>query len=111
MADVEGAWSKTETAHRAVWNKEIAPRRAAVPGNAAGTPFTLARPFAEEEERKAYCSDECRCGGSFGSIPRPEGVETAKATAEFHNGILGALMPALSCAETIPRRLEVREGD
>jgi HSP20 family protein len=67
------------------------------------------RKHEKKEEREGYCYSECSYGSFYRSIPLPEGAEAAKATAEFHNGVLEVTVPAPARPETKVRRLEVRD--
>jgi len=68
------------------------------------------RKVEKKEEREGYRYSECRYGSFYRAIPLPEGVDPAKATAEFHKGVLEVAMPATPRPEEKVRRLEVREG-
>ena len=61
-------------------------------------------------EREGYCYSECSYGSFYRTIPLPAGVEAAKATAQFNNGVLEITMPAPKQGAPKARRLEVREG-
>jgi HSP20 family protein len=63
----------------------------------------------KKEEREGYCYGECRYGTFYRAIPLPEGVDTTKAAAEFHQGVLEIVMPRVTPPEAEVRRLEVRE--
>lgn len=63
----------------------------------------------KKEEREGYHYGECRYGAFYRAIPLPEGVDTTKATAEFHKGVLEILMPKATPPQPKVRRLEVRE--
>ena len=65
----------------------------------------------KKEEREGYYYGECRYGSFYRAIPLPEGVDTTKATAEFHKGVLEVVMPRVAPAEPKVRRLEVRESN
>ena len=62
----------------------------------------------KKEEREGYSYSECSYGSFYRAIPLPEGVDAAKATAEFHNGVLEIAMPAPRGKDTQARRVEVR---
>jgi HSP20 family protein len=64
----------------------------------------------KKEEREGYRYSECRYGRFYRAVPLPEGVEYAKATAEFKDGVLEVTMPAAPRPEQKTLRLEVREG-
>jgi len=68
------------------------------------------RKLEKKEEREGYCYSEWSYGTFYRSIPLPEGVDTAKAKAEFKNGVLEVTMPGALRPEQKPRRLEVREA-
>jgi len=68
------------------------------------------RKLEKKEEREGYRYSECRYGSFYREIPLPEGVDPAKAMAEFHKGVLEVVMPATPRPETKARCLEVREG-
>jgi HSP20 family protein len=63
----------------------------------------------EKEEREGYYYGECRYGAFYRAIPLPEGVDTTKATAEFHKGVLEIVMPKTTPPQAKVRRLEVHE--
>ena len=63
----------------------------------------------KKEEREGYYYGECRYGAFYRVIPLPEGVDTTKAAAEFHQGVLEIVMPRVTPPEAEVRRLEVRE--
>jgi len=62
-----------------------------------------------KEEREGYYYSECGYGSFYRAIPLPEGAEAAKATADFHQGVLEVVVPVPSKPESKARRLEVRE--
>lgn len=64
----------------------------------------------KKEEREGYCYSECNYGSFYRAIPLPEGVDAAKATAEFKHGVLEVTMPAVPRPEPKGRRLEVKEA-
>jgi HSP20 family protein len=64
----------------------------------------------KKEERAGYYYNECSYGSFYRSIPLPEGVDTAKATAEFRNGVLEIALPAPTHPAPDARRVEIREG-
>jgi HSP20 family protein len=68
------------------------------------------RKHENKEEREGGFYRECSYGSFYRAIPLPEGVEFAKATAEFKNGVLEVTIPAPVRPEQKPRRLEIREG-
>jgi HSP20 family protein len=63
----------------------------------------------KEERREGYFYNECSYGSFYRAIPLPEGVDTSKATAEFHNGVLEIAMPAPQQTKTKAQRLEIQE--
>lgn len=63
----------------------------------------------KKEEREGYSYSECSYGSFYRAIPLPEGVDTSKATAEFHDGVLKVAMPAPKRQEPQARRLEIHE--
>jgi len=63
----------------------------------------------KKEKQKGYRYSECRYGSFYRAVPLPEGVDTTKATAEFHKGVLEVVMPYVILPEQKTRRLEVRE--
>jgi HSP20 family protein len=63
----------------------------------------------KKEERKGYSYNECTYGSFYRAIPLPEGVDTAKASAHFQNGVLQIEMPAPLPKKPQPKRLEIRE--
>jgi HSP20 family protein len=65
----------------------------------------------EKEEREGYYYGECRYGAFYRAIPLPEGVDTTKATAEFHKGVLEVVMPKVTPTQPQVRRLEVHEAN
>jgi HSP20 family protein len=67
------------------------------------------RKYETKEERAGYHYAERSFGSFYRAIPLPEGAEAAKATAEFHNGVLEVVMPAARRPEQTARRLEIRE--
>jgi HSP20 family protein len=58
---------------------------------------------------KASYYSECSYGTFYRAIPLPEGVDPAKATAEFRNGVLEVAIPAPTRTEPKSRRVEVTE--
>lgn len=60
-----------------------------------------------EEEREGYYYTERRYGNFYRAIPLPEGIETARANAEFRDGVLQVAMPTPARPERKPRRLEI----
>jgi len=64
----------------------------------------------KKEEREGYCYSECHYGSFYRAIPLPSGVDAAKATADFHNGVLEVTIPRPTCTEPKARRLEIRAG-
>ena len=64
----------------------------------------------QKTEREGYTFYECSQDRFYRAIPVPEGVDASKATAEFRNGVLEIVMPALARAENKARLLEIREG-
>jgi HSP20 family protein len=67
------------------------------------------RKVEKKEEREGYYYGECHYGSFYRVIPLPEGVDTAKAVADFHKGVLEVVMPKVAPVEPKTRRLEVRE--
>jgi HSP20 family protein len=66
------------------------------------------RKHEHEEKREGfYCSERCQ-GSFFRSIPLPQGVEPAKATASFRNGVLEISVPSPKSAQARPRRVEIK---
>ena len=63
----------------------------------------------KKEEREGYSYSECSYGRFYRAIPLPEGADTTKATAEFHNGVLEVGIPMPRLPEPQARRVEVRE--
>jgi HSP20 family protein len=63
----------------------------------------------KKEEREGYSYSECSYGRFYRVIPLPEGADTTKVTAEFHNGVLEVGIPMLQVSEPQARRVEVRE--
>jgi HSP20 family protein len=63
----------------------------------------------KKEEREGYYYCECGYGSFYRAIPIPEGAEAAKATADFHQGVLEVVVPVPARPESKARRLEVRE--
>ncbi|HMF35567.1 MAG TPA: Hsp20/alpha crystallin family protein [Isosphaeraceae bacterium] len=63
----------------------------------------------KEEKREGYYYGERAYGGFYRTIPLPEGADPAKATAEFHNGVLEVTMPAPKKPEKKSRLLEVQD--
>ena len=63
----------------------------------------------KKEEREGYYYGETRYGAFYRAIPLPEGVDTTKAAAEFHKGVLEVVLPVTTPPEAKARRLEVRE--
>jgi len=63
----------------------------------------------KKEEREGYSYNECSYGSFYRSIPLPEGMETSKATAEFHNGVLEVAIPAPKRSEVKAQRLTIQE--
>jgi HSP20 family protein len=62
-----------------------------------------------KEERGGYCYSECSYGRFYRAIPLPEGADTTKVTAEFHNGVLEVGIPLPPPPEPRSRIVEVRE--
>jgi HSP20 family protein len=63
-----------------------------------------------KEEQKGCSYRECRYGSFYRAIPLPDGVDAAKATADFHKGVLEVIIPRPTPPEPKARRLEVREA-
>ncbi len=64
----------------------------------------------QKEEHEGYRYSECSYGSFYRAIPLPEGTETAKASAEFHDGVLEVTVPAPAQPEAKSRRLEIRDA-
>jgi len=64
----------------------------------------------KKEEHEGYRYSECRYGSFYRAIPLPEGVEYAKATAEFKDGVLEVTMPAAPRPQQKMIRVDVHEG-
>jgi HSP20 family protein len=62
-----------------------------------------------KDEREGYSYSECSYGRFYRTIPLPEGVDTTKVSAEFHNGVLEIGIPLPPRPERRARRVEVRE--
>lgn len=67
------------------------------------------RKAEKKEEREGYAYSECSYGRFYRAIPLPEGADTTKVTAEFHNGVLEVGIPLPPHPEPRARRVEVRE--
>jgi HSP20 family protein len=67
------------------------------------------RKVEKKHEREGYYYGECHYGSFYRVIPLPEGVDTTKAMADFHKGVLEIVMPKVAPVESKTRRLEVRE--
>jgi HSP20 family protein len=67
------------------------------------------RKHEKKEEREGYKYSECSYGSFYRAIPLPEGIDSTKASADFHKGVLEVVMPKTSPPEPSARRLEVRE--
>jgi HSP20 family protein len=63
----------------------------------------------KKEEREGCLYSECSYGTFYRAIPLPEGIDTSKATAEFHNGVLEVTVLAPTRSKPQPRRLEVHQ--
>lgn len=63
----------------------------------------------KKEEREGYSYSECSYGRFYRAIPLPDGVDPAKATAEFQGGVLEVSIPFPPHPEAQARRIEVRE--
>ncbi|MHC5544393.1 Hsp20/alpha crystallin family protein, partial [Singulisphaera rosea] len=63
----------------------------------------------KKDEREGYSYSECSYGRFYRAIPLPEGADTTKVTAEFHNGVLEVGIPVTRPSEPHPRRIEVQE--
>ena len=68
------------------------------------------RKLDKKEEREGYRYCECSYGSFYRTIPLPEGIDTAKATADFRNGVLEVTVPGPSRPKPKARPVEVREG-
>lgn len=68
------------------------------------------RKHEEKGEREGWLYNERSFGRFYRSIPLPEGIDPAKAAAEFRDGVLEVVMPAPATAEPRARRLEVKQG-
>jgi HSP20 family protein len=66
------------------------------------------RKHEEKEEREGCSYCECSYGSFYRAIPLPEGADAAKATAQFHKGVLEVVMPAPKPAADRPRRIDVQ---
>ena len=67
------------------------------------------RKHEKEEKREGYYYGERAYGSFYRAIPLPEDADPAKATAEFHNGVLEVTMPAPKRPEKKSRLLEIQE--
>jgi HSP20 family protein len=67
------------------------------------------RKHEKKEEHEGYYYSERGYGSFYRAVPLPTGVDAAKATAEFKNGVLEVTMPAAPEPAKKVRRLEVRE--
>jgi HSP20 family protein len=65
------------------------------------------RRHEKKEEREGAFYNECSYGSFYRCIPLPEGVDAAKATADFTNGVLEIAMPAPGRTEPKARKLEI----
>lgn len=63
----------------------------------------------KKEERGSYSYSECSYGRFYRALPLPEGVDTAKVTAEFRNGVLEIGIPMPALPESKVRCVEVQE--
>lgn len=63
----------------------------------------------KKEQREGYSYSECNYGSFYRAIPLPEGVDSSKASADFHSGVLEVVMPAPRRKEAQARRIEVQE--
>jgi HSP20 family protein len=68
------------------------------------------RKSEKTEEHAGSHYRECSYGTFYRAIPLPEGAETSKATAQFHNGVLEISIPAPRRSESKARRLEIHQG-
>lgn len=68
------------------------------------------RKHCTKEEREGYCYNECDYGSFYRTVPLPAGADTAKATAQFTNGVLEIMMPAAPQEGKKARRIEVRDN-
>jgi len=62
----------------------------------------------KEEKREGFYRSERSYGSFYREIPLPEGANTEKAAAIFHNGVLEITMPAAK-VEIPTRKLEIKE--
>jgi HSP20 family protein len=67
------------------------------------------RKETKDEAHKGYRYSECCYGNFYRAIPLPEGVDPAKATADFHKGVLEVVMPKPARPQPKARRLEIGE--
>lgn len=63
----------------------------------------------KKEEKEGLFYNERSFGSFYRAIPLPEGVDVAKATAEFKNGVLEVVVPVPKVTEQPVKVLEVRE--
>jgi HSP20 family protein len=61
-----------------------------------------------EEKREGYYRSERSYGTFYRQIPLPKGIDTEKATANFHNGVLEITMPAPQ-GEARGRQLQIQD--
>ncbi len=66
------------------------------------------RKHEETQEHEGYSYHECSHGAFYRAIPLPEGAETARATAEFHDGVLEVTVPVPETHLPRARRLEIQ---
>jgi len=64
----------------------------------------------KKEEREGYYYSECHYGSFYRAIPLPAGVDAAKATADFQNGVLQIVIPRPTSTEPKARKLEISGG-
>jgi len=61
----------------------------------------------EEEEKEDYYCSECTYGTFLRTIPLPSEIDTAKAKAEFKNGVLKIKLPKLEEAKAKEVKVKV----
>jgi len=66
------------------------------------------RKTQKKEEVEGYTYSECSYGSFYRAIPLPAGTESAKAVAEFTNGVLQIVVPSSRPIEAKKRRLEIK---
>ncbi len=68
------------------------------------------RKTQKKEEFEGYTYSECSYGSFYRALPLPAGSESAKATAEFTNGVLEIVVPCARPIAPTKRRLEIKGG-